>query len=136
VIGRLLDRIHFEATDQVLATRSKDSWVVASVTDPAFDDDPKYPNRWWALTRQNGREVPGMARRYAGGTGYVQITRLATVPGALLVEAHFAFAEPRDWFDGAPILRSKIGLVAQDRVRQLRRDLVRPRESGKNPRGR
>jgi hypothetical protein len=130
VTGRLLDRIHFEATDHVVATRSDSSWVVASRTDPAFDDDKTFPNRWWPVVRRKGREEAGTARRYAGGAGYLKLSRLSTVPGALLVEAHFAFAEPRAWFDGAPILRSKIGLMAQDRIRQLRRDLTQARESG------
>jgi hypothetical protein len=53
----------------------------------------------------------------------------------LLVEAHFAFAEPRAWFDGAPILRSKLSLIAQDQIRRLRRELAEKRkeETGKKP---
>jgi hypothetical protein len=127
VTGRLLDRIHLEATDQVVATRSGSSWVVASRTDRAFDGNEAFPNRWRPIERRQGRPEAGTARRYDGGASYLKISRLATVPGALLVEAHFAFAEPRAWFDGAPILRSKISLIAQDRIRQLRRDLGRAR---------
>jgi hypothetical protein len=123
--GRLLDRVHVEATDRVTATRTEGSWVIASRTDPKFDSDPTLPNRWWPIERGGGREQPGKARSYAGGASYVKISRLATVPGALLVEAHFAFSEPKDWFDGAPVLRSKIGVVAQDRIRSLRRELAK-----------
>ena len=58
----------------------------------------------------------------------LKITRLSAVPGALLVEVHFLFTEPQEWFDGAPILRSKISLVAQDRIRSLRSELAKSRK--------
>lgn len=126
--GRLLDRIHVEETEQVAATRSDGSWVFASRTDPRFGgDDVPEPNRnqWRAIVRRGAREEPGPPHPFFGGASYVKISRLAHDPGVLLAEAHFAFAEPRPWFDGAPILRSKIGLIAQDQVRQLRRELAR-----------
>ena len=59
----------------------------------------------------------------------MKMTRLQTAPRAMLVEGHFAFAEPREWFSGAPILRSKISLIAQDRIRQFRRGLAKSREA-------
>ena len=69
-----------------------------------------YPEPLVADRPKGGREEPASPKPYPGGASYVKISRLATVPGALLVEAHFAFVEPRAWFDGAPILRSKIGV--------------------------
>ena len=65
---------------------------------------------------------------YSGGAGVLTARTLTSVPGALLVEARFAFHEPMSWFDGAPILRSKIGVVAQDRVRRLRKELETSRK--------
>jgi hypothetical protein len=123
--GRLLDRLHVEATDRITATRSDDSWVIASLTDPRFDQDRSFPNRWWPIAKRGGSEEAGTAATYAGGASYVKISRLSTVAGGLMVEAHFAFFEPKPWFDGAPILRSKIGVVAQDRIRGLRRELAK-----------
>ena len=123
--GRLLDRLHVEATDRITATRSDDSWVIASITDPHFDQDSSAPNRWWPLVNKEGTEEAGPASTFAGGASIVKISRLGTVPGALLIEARFAFFEPKAWFDGAPILRSKIGVVAQDRIRSLRRELAK-----------
>jgi hypothetical protein len=121
--GHLLDRIAVEATDRVTATRSSGSWVIAARTDPKFDGDREFPNRWRRLARSGASEETKPAERFSGGASYVKISELKSVPGALLVEAHFAFFEPRAWFDGAPILRSKIGVVAQDRIRSLRREL-------------
>jgi hypothetical protein len=125
--GELLDRIHVESTSRALATRTRDSWVFASRTDPRFDDDTKEPNRWWPI-EPAGKAKPKRAtepQAFAGGASYTKISRLVSAPGTLLVEGHLAFAEPRAWFDGAPILRSKISLVAQDQIRRLRRDLAK-----------
>jgi hypothetical protein len=126
--GRLLDRIQVEATDRIFATRGPRSWVVASTTDPRFNSVGDVANRWHAITRRGGEESTGAASPYPGGAGYATITTLATVPGALLVESHGAYYEPKGWFNGAPILRSKIGVVTQDRVRSLRRDLAKSRK--------
>jgi hypothetical protein len=47
--------------------------------------------------------------------------------------------EPKGWFDNRPILKPKIGVVAQDRVRGLRRELAqaksRNRPGGRNAPG-
>ena len=106
-----------------MATRTADSLLVAARTAPNLDADPKLASRWIPLTRKGTEEARGPARPYAAGASYVKITRLASEPGALRGEAHFAFAEPRDWFGGQPILRSKFGLIAQDQVRALRREI-------------
>jgi hypothetical protein len=134
ISGRLLDRIEVDETVRVDATKSDASWVIASRTDPRFDDDATYPNRWRPIVRRGGRDEPGKASRYDGGASYVKISRLADVAGTLLVETHFAFAEPRAWFDGAPILRSKISLIAQDQVRRLRREVAKTRDHPKTVR--
>jgi hypothetical protein len=127
VTGSLLYRIHVEATDQTFATKSADSVVVASRTAREFDRDQELPNVWWPVTTNAGREEKGTAQVYAGGASYSKISRIKGTKGALLVECHLAFAEPKAWFDGAPILRSKITLVAQDQIRRLRRELAKQR---------
>jgi len=129
--GLLLDRIQVEVTDRVVASRTAGSLVVASRTADAFDHDrgeKDLPNHWLNVFPGGKGQVPGSyAHRYPGGGGYAKISRLEGVPGALLVELHAAFVEPKEWFQGAPILRSKIALVAQDRIRKLRRDLGKAR---------
>ena len=128
--GRLLDRIVVESTDRVVATRTVDSLTVASGTDRSFDADPSYPNRWSALSPGAAIEKKSSPKVYPGGGSYVKITRLLAEPGALFVEAHFAFVEPDPWFSGNPILRSKFSLICQDQVRQLRRE-IQKRRAGK-----
>lgn len=120
--GRLLDRIAVETTSRVTATRSPNSLVIASRTDHDFGSAGRYPNRWAAVTRQGATEQTGPSQAYGGGGGYVKISKFAAEPGLLLVESHVVFFEPHDWFQGAPILRSKFGVVAQDQIRRLRRE--------------
>ena len=126
-VGRLLGRIKVEATDRAVATRSADSLVIASKTDHAFDADARFANRWMTLTRTGSSETTGPERNFVGSISYVKITGLAAEPGALFVEAHLAYVEPTDWFQGNPILRSKIGVIAQDQIRRLRREIEKKR---------
>ncbi len=126
VHGRLLDRIEFDVTNQVAATRTGESMVVASRTDPAFDKPGPFANGWKPVgTGQEPGAAADASKPYRGGISYTKISRLAFQPGALLVEMHGAFVEPHDWFHGAPILRSKFSVVAQDQIRSLRRELAR-----------
>ncbi len=125
VHARLLDRIDFEVTNQVMATQSAESVVIASRTDPSFAKAGPLANGWKPLAPAGGRTAEGPARPYAGGISYAKISRIALVPGALLIEIHAAFVEPEEWFQGAPILRSKFSVVAQDQIRSLRRELAR-----------
>ena len=123
--NRMLDRIQVESTDRVIATRGETSIVVSSQTDPRFDNDAKAPNRWRNLAKLGGLKEDGPSQVYKGAAGYVKVSKLKTQEGTLWVEVHFAFVEPRAWFDGAPILRSKLSLVAQDQIRRLRRELAK-----------
>src|SRR5262249_54475127 len=126
---KLLDRIDFEVTNQVMASQSPDSVVVASRTDPAFAKAGPNANGWRPLVTAGDEKSDAAAQPYAGGISYAKISRTALKPGALLVEMHMAFVEPEGWFQGAPILRSKFSLVAQDQIRSLRRELARkPKE--------
>jgi hypothetical protein len=124
--GRLLDRIAFDVTNQVVATKTKESIVVAARTDPGFDKPGPYANGWKPVGGENRKDAAGGASKpYPGGISYTKISRLAFEPRALLVEMHGAFVEPHEWFQGAPILRSKFSIVAQDQIRSLRRELAR-----------
>lgn len=118
--GRLLDRIAVTSTARVVSSRLAESLVIASTT---ADDS----GRWRTIEGRGPDESLGAPRPYAGGIGYAKLTRWRDEAGVVLVELHFAFAEPLGWFDGAPILRSKFSLIAQDQIRRLRRELARER---------
>jgi hypothetical protein len=124
--GRLLDRIEFAVTNEVVASRSAESMVVASRTAHAsFGNEGNLGCAWNHLPTVSNPKPDQSKQPYAGGISYAKISRLTVKPGALLVEMHAAFVEPEGWFQGAPILRSKLSLVAQDQIRKLRRDLAR-----------
>ena len=125
--GRLLDRIELDVTNQVVGSQSSESAVIAARTDPAFDKAGPNGNGWRSITSSAGGQTEGALKSYAGGISYTKISRLAFQPGALLVEMHGAFVEPQAWFQGAPILRSKFSVIAQDQIRTLRRELARHR---------
>jgi hypothetical protein len=128
VHAKLLDRIEFEVTNHVVASKSAGSIVIASRTDPLFDRAGPLANAWKALAPSGGSPAePPAAHPYAGGVSYAKISRVGFKPGALLVETHMAFVEPDAWFQGAPILRSKFSVAAQDQVRTLRRELMKKR---------
>jgi hypothetical protein len=127
VHARLLDRIDFEATNQVMATQTADSIVIASITDPAFVRVPMLASRWKPLAKDGTQKTSELARPYEGGMSYAKISRIDLKPRAILVEMHMAFLEPDGWFQGAPILRSKFSVVAQDQIRNLRRELAKKR---------
>jgi hypothetical protein len=144
VHARLLDRVDFEVTNQVMATQTADSVVIASRTDPSFANSGPLANGWKVFAsadgdkaeggKTKGGKTKGSSQPYAGGISYAKTSRLASVPGALLTEIHVAFVEPDGWFRGAPILRSKFSVVAQDQIRNLRRELARKKgnEQSKN----
>jgi len=127
VHARLLDRIDFEATNHVVGSRSGESILVASRTDPAFAKEGPNRNGWKALSAAGGTKTEGSVQPYPGGMSYAKMSRVGFKPGALLVEMHVAFDEPHEWFQGAPILRSKFSVAAQDQVRTMRRELMKKR---------
>ena len=126
--AKLLDRIDFEVTNHVVASESSESVVIASATDPSFDSAGPLSNGWKSLAAPGGSQTDAAARQpYSGGISYAKISRFAFQPTALFVEMHVAFIEPDGWFQGAPILRSKFSVAAQDQIRTLRRELAKKR---------
>jgi len=117
----LLGRVHLQATLRAVWARTGESVVIAVVVDPRFQEDPVFPNQWQSIIKNGGERKLGPAHQWSGGGFYMKITKLAEPAGALFVEQHLIFAEPVDWFDGANLLRSKLPLVVQDRVRSIRR---------------
>lgn len=123
----LLDKVLIEGIGHGVTTRRSTSTLAASLLDPRFTDDAKYPNRWRPLARgASGRKEEGKAHPYAGFGGYCQVVELKEPPGALFVECHMAINEPHGWFNGTNLLRSKLPVLMQDNVRTLRRKLSRP----------
>ena len=124
VNSTLLGKVRIRLTTQNLKTQTKDSTLIASVADPRFERDAEYPNSWQSLSVDDaGKRQVGPAQPYVGMGSYVKSTRLAEPAGAMFVEYHVAFVEPKEWFHGTNLLRSKLPIVAQQMVRTFRRSL-------------
>jgi hypothetical protein len=122
----LLDRVRLGVTTQSAKLQTPDSVLSASMLDPRFTNDPQYANRWQPILRDdNNRRYLGKPEPYFGYGSYAKATRLLDPPGAILIEYHAAFAEPEGWFNGNNWLRSKLPILAQLIVRQLRRELAK-----------
>jgi hypothetical protein len=125
----LLDKVQISGIGHSVSTRTPKSILAASLLDPQFVDDPKYPNRWRPIVREaSGKTKLGESHPYAGFGGYCQVVELQEPKGALFFEIHIAINEPHAWFNGENLLRSKLPILMNDNVRTLRRKLAKKDE--------
>lgn len=123
--GSLLNRVLVSGVTRTVITRSDTETLVASVLDNRFLEDAEFPNQWQSQSRdEQGRTVLGPVTKYEGYGGYCKATQLQNPRNAILVEFHVGLHEPYGWFDGANLLRSKLPLVIQDKVREFRGKLA------------
>ncbi|MEN1681216.1 MAG: hypothetical protein AAGJ46_16635 [Planctomycetota bacterium] len=96
--------------------------VESAVSAAELLDDPREPTVWRKIPRgaDNDQEL-GPPTPFRGFAGYMQVTELKFLPGAVLVECHGVLIEPTGWFGGRNILAPKLPIVAQQNVRDLRR---------------
>ncbi|KLU01335.1 putative signal peptide protein [Rhodopirellula islandica] len=125
----LLDRVMVEGVIHAETQRHIEGAPGDFVT-VAWHLDPRFENSWSPIERDDlGKETTGDAKPYRGLGGLITATRLpAEIAGtnseATIVQARFVVHEPVDWFGGRNQLRSKLPLIIQDRVRDLRRKLA------------
>jgi hypothetical protein len=118
----LFDRVYVMSTGHGMKTRSEESVVTASILDQRFAGDKDYPNQWSPLERaDSGKLEVGDPHPYSGTGSYLKATKLKEPAGAIFVEYHLVFDEPRQWFNGANLLRTKLPILVQDEVRRFRR---------------
>jgi len=121
----LLERVLLQTTRQSVLTRTADSALLAVDVDPRFDHDAEHPNQWRFINRDaDNKPVLGPPQPYRTLAFYVQATRLHEPAGAIFIEAHTVFDEPKAWMGGFNFLRSKLPLVFQDQIRGFRRKLI------------
>jgi hypothetical protein len=129
----LLEKVEAKMTNRSLSTQSKRAMVVAiqTLSNPAGDGASR--NVWRTVDHRAGKMAVGPWQPYSGLIAYTKITQLDFRPETLFVEIHGAFAEPKRWFNGRGILKSKITIVANDKIRDLRREVAKRREKGAEP---
>ena len=120
----LFERVELSATRFSVLTRGKDSILAAARLDPRFLHDPDYPNQWRPLVRDEQAEIkPGPPHPFAHAGGYAKITRLVAPADGVLVECHLVYEEPYGWFDGLNLVKQKVPVMVQEKVRTFRRKL-------------
>ena len=132
IIFPLLKKVQLHATGHSYWSRTKDSLLTASVIDPRFRDDKSYPNQWRPLDREG---KPGKAQPYTGAGLYMKITQLQAPAGAVFVECHIRGVEPKGWFNGRNLLRSKLPPAIQSQVRTARQQMIRNQKQNQGARG-
>jgi len=86
------------------------------------------------LIRDEKAEIKlGPAHPFSHAGGYAKITRLKEPADAVFVEFHLAYEEAYGWFDGANLVKQKVPLMVQEKVRTFRRKLAlaSEKETGK-----
>jgi hypothetical protein len=118
----LFDRVEVGATRLSVLSRGDDSLTAAGRLDPRFDKDAEYPNQWRELLRDAQAEiVRGPAQRFANAGGYAKVTRLKEPADAVFIECHIIYEEPYGWFEGVNLVKQKVPVMVQEKVRTFRR---------------
>lgn len=100
------------------------TWLLDSRFGSDSPEAESISNQWRAIERTDvGEKVLGPPQPYAGMGGYVAITPVPGDPQASIIQLRFVIHEPQAWFNGRNLLRSKLPILIQDRVRNLRREL-------------
>ena len=120
----LLDRVLLQITSRLTVTQSQRSILIASELDNRFTGDDEFPNTWRTISSDRSKTM-GPVAPYSGWQQYVKATNLESLPGMILVEAHFWMSQPNDWFNGRDLLKSKIRIGSQTMVRKFRAELKR-----------
>jgi hypothetical protein len=120
----LLDKVQVELTSISAVSRTEESLLVATRLDQRFTGNPDLPNQWRKLERDETEDkvTLGPPHPYDCTATYLKITRLHEPKGALFVEYHRVSTEPKEWFGGANLLRSKLPILIQSEVRSFRRE--------------
>lgn len=124
-VAGILDRVQVSSTNHTVITRDKGSIVMAARLDPRFNKDADFPNQWRSITIVDDKEKLGEAQPYEGAGVYIRLTRLHEPAGAVFIEVHQAFVEPKAWFNAPGMLKSKLPIVIQSEVRSFRKELAK-----------
>jgi len=125
----LLDKVMISGLIRGQSYSQDDLLVESAVSSPDLLADADDPTVWQAIPRgAKNDQALGAPKPWRGLAGYMQVTPLKFMPGALLVECHGVLVEPTGWFGGRTLLASKLPAVTEQNVRKLRRKLKQLQE--------
>lgn len=121
----LLEKVSISGITRTLKTYGPKSTCSTTIMDERFANDSEHPNVWQHTTPEG--KLIGKPSPYAGMGGYVVALELPEPKGALYLEMHYVLPEPKGWFGGQEVLRSKLPIVIRDNVYEFRRKLAKER---------
>ncbi len=129
VLGQftLLEKVLISSVVRTSMKRTEESITVVWEQDRKFDTPGDVSNSW-SFTEAVDADTTAV---YNGFAGYAKVTKLKALEGALLVEYHYAFAEPKEWSEQKISLRAKLSIVLQESVRKSRRHIKKMAAAGK-----
>ena len=99
-------------------------WVLDEQFTGSQSAQTRYRNEWSELDRDDlGNQIRSQPVPYQGTAGYLSVSPVHQIENASLIEAEVILHEPKDWFSGSNLLRSKVPLIIQESARKLRRGL-------------
>ncbi len=118
----VLDRVEVALTTQTVWSESSESTLAAAIADPRFAGDAEYPNTWCTLDLDAaGQKVLGPTEPYSVTASYWKATQLKEPKEAIFMEFHIVFEQPKKWFRGNDLLKSKMPMAVQSELRLFRR---------------
>jgi hypothetical protein len=121
----LFERVEISATRFAALLNGKESLLAAGQIDRRFNHDREYPNEWRPLVRDAQAEIRrGKPHPFLHAGGYAKITRLVEPANAAFVEFHLVYEEDYGWFDGINLVKQKVPVMVQEKVRTFRRKLA------------
>ena len=121
----ILKRVIVRGVARSQRDEAENDITIAWLMDLRFTRDNESPNTWAAIELDDdGTRSEGPRQPFAGAGGFARVSRLAELPDACLVELRMVLHEPRDWFRGDHVLRSKIPILMQESARRFRRRVM------------
>jgi len=121
----LLERVVVRGVMRSVRMVDDDSVTVVWELDPRFTGGASPSNTWAAISEDDSGEwMEGEQHPYRGAGGYLHISRLTELENACLVEMRMVLHEPKDWFRGSAVLRSKLPLLLQQGAKDFRRKVM------------
>ena len=130
IVFPLLKKVRLYATGHSYWSRTNDSLLTASIVDSRFREDKDFPNQWRPILDRDGKL--GDPEPYTGAGLYMKITQLHQPAGTVFVECHIRGVEPKGWFQGRNLLRSKLPPAIQNQVRTARKQMIRRQQQAGN----
>lgn len=126
----LLEKVVMSGLLQTQSYADAGVLIESGLSSPDLLSDSREPTVWRKIPAgAKGDADLGPPQPFRGIAGYMQVTDLKCLPGAVMVETHGVLIEPKGWFGGRNQLASKLPLLAKQNIKVFRRKVERLNEA-------